>query len=311
MDLNLIERASAVYESELNDNDRKRLDFFKGLWKLQQGYVEQAQASLDYELPTEEQVLAWYWDEKPLFLMAPLTIDEQLFLSALAACTTYVADNAGLTDEAVAILRGFDWKQLLDEVGLEQPGYDPGLWLNNAIAAAVNLISAQTTSVEAGINDAGAVGIVLNCALKPLLEPVATKAMGYYKPDKESYESHSKPLRCPVCGGRAGLAYVGDTPSSDGKGRMLYCTTCTAHWEFERIRCAHCGTQNQSKLHYFHVEDDSAHRLYLCDECSSYLRTAFLSELKAPFSMEVEDVIMARLDHVANHVHIKSQRKDS
>ncbi|HBT95914.1 MAG TPA: hypothetical protein DEB24_07495 [Coriobacteriia bacterium] len=311
MDLNLIEQASEAYEPQLGDNDRARMSFFKGLWKLQQEYVERAQASLDHALPGEEQLLAWYWDEKPLFLMAPLTINEELFLSALKDCAGYVADNAGVADEAVSVLRGFDWKKLLNEVGLEQAGYDPGSWLVGAVEAAAKLIATQASTVEAGVDEAGAVGIVLSCALKPMLEPAAKQAMSHYKPDRDAYESHAKPLRCPVCGGHAGLAYVGDTPSGEGKGRMLYCTTCTAHWEFERIRCAHCGTQSQGKLHYFHVEGDPAHRLYLCDECSSYLRTAFLSELPTAFCMEVEDVIMARLDHVANSVAIKSQRKDS
>jgi FdhE protein len=313
MDLTLIDQAIKAYQPLLNENDRKRLEFFRGLWELQQGYISQMQSTLNYELPESEQVLSWYWDEKPLFLMAPLTIDKELFLSALSDCTTYIADNAGLSEEAVSTLRAFDWSKLIESVGLEQAGYDPGLWLSVAFAAAVEQVHSETTAQaqQGNAQDTGALGIVLNCALRPMLEPAAKQAMTLYAPDRESYENHTKPLRCPVCGGHAGLCYVGNTPSSEGAGHMLYCTTCSANWEFERIRCAHCGTQNQSKLHYFHVEDDTAHRLYLCDECSSYLRTTFLSDLKAPFCMEVEDVVMAKLDHVANHAHIRPNRKDS
>ena len=38
----------------------------------------------------------------------------------------------------------------------------------------------------------------------------------------------------------------------------------------------------------------------MCDECGSYIRTRFAGEGdNAPYSPEVEDVVMARLDAVA------------
>ncbi len=309
MDLTLIDKAIEEYKPLLKENDNRRLSFFRGLWQLQHDYATKVQADLNHVLPASEQILNWYWDEKPLFLMVPLTINKELFLSSLTS-SEYIAGNAGLSDDAVSTLRTFDWNKLIKEVELDQAGYDPSLWLNTAIEVAVSQSSPKNAAAETLTNKAGALGIALKCALKPMLEPAAKLAMAHYVPDKERYESNTKPLRCPVCGGHAALGYVGHTPSSEGNGRMLYCTTCGANWEFERIRCAHCGTQNQSKLHYFHAEDDPAHRLYLCDECKSYLRTSILSELKVPFCMEVEDVVMARLDHIANNVKMKSDRKD-
>ena len=42
------------------------------------------------------------------------------------------------------------------------------------------------------------------------------------------------------------------------------------------------------------------HRIGTCDECGSYIRTRFAGEGdNAPYSPEVEDVVMARLDAVA------------
>ena len=61
-----------------------------------------------------------------------------------------------------------------------------------------------------------------------------------------------------------------------------------------------CGTRNQGNLHYFNIEGDEGHRIGTCDECGSYIRTCFAGEGdNAPYSPEVEDVVMARLDAVA------------
>ena len=61
-----------------------------------------------------------------------------------------------------------------------------------------------------------------------------------------------------------------------------------------------CSTRNQGNLHYFNIEGDEGHRIGTCDECGSYIRTRFAGEGdNAPYSPEVEDVVMARLDAVA------------
>jgi FdhE protein len=122
----------------------------------------------------------------------------------------------------------------------------------------------------------------------------------------EGNKTHNKPVMCPSCGAYASAAYVGPTPSDNGNGRMLYCASCGTQWEYERLRCAHCGLQSPEKLNYFHVEGDDVHRLQMCSECGYYLRTVFLENLKVPFSFEVEDVILARLDKVAHDSRFQS-----
>ena len=142
---------------------------------------------------------------------------------------------------------------------------------------------------------------MLSFALRPMLQSAAASIMKELSATvKEGNTLHDKPLSCPVCGSKATASYVGETPSSQGKGRMLYCGTCGTEWEFERIRCASCGTQNQGHLNYFHVEGDEAHRLHNCKECGDYMRTVFQDEIEVPFVFEVEDVVMARLDMVAH-----------
>lgn len=60
-----------------------------------------------------------------------------------------------------------------------------------------------------------------------------------------------------------------------------------------------CGTHNQSHLHYFNEERDFAHRLQSCDECGQYQRMVMQDEAPGPAVMEVEDVVMAKLDRIA------------
>ena len=66
------------------------------------------------------------------------------------------------------------------------------------------------------------------------------------------------------------------------------------------MRCARCGTRNQAHLHFFNIEGDDAHRIATCDECGGYMRTLYSDDALAPCSYEVEDVVMARLDAIAN-----------
>ena len=51
---------------------------------------------------------------------------------------------------------------------------------------------------------------------------------------------------------------------------------------------------------YFNIEGDEGHRIGTGDECGSSIRTRFAGAGdNAPYSPEVEDVVMARLDAVA------------
>ncbi len=102
-----------------------------------------------------------------------------------------------------------------------------------------------------------------------------------------------------MCGGAPVAGRVGGESSTQGRGKTLWCAQCGTSWEVERVRCARCGTQNQAHLHYYNVEGDDAHRIATCDECGGYLRTVYADDALAPFSFEVEDVVMARLDAIA------------
>lgn len=296
MDLTSITNAIEAYEDELSENERTRLAFFAGLWKLQQDGEEGVENSLSYELPSKEQLVRWYWKGEPLFALAPPQLDTEYYLEFAERCAAYLANEAGLSSDAAAALRACKWSDLFAEGGLtlEDAAVSPAVWLAKATEAAHRAADPVAAAARPPY------GVVFASALRTLLEPYAKQALAAFEVTKEDSMTHDKPLRCPVCGSAAHTGYVGPTPLSEGNGRMLYCAHCATTWEFERIRCAHCGSTNQSKLHYFHIEGDAAHRLHLCKECDQYLRTTFAADLaRKPFNFEVEDVVMVKLEQVA------------
>ena len=143
--------------------------------------------------------------------------------------------------------------------------------------------------------------VICACALRAhLLLPAKNAAQDYTNSADKSADS---PLACPVCGYSETLSWVGEFTAHHGNERVKYCPLCASQWAFERIRCGRCGTKNQGHLHYTNEEHDNSHRILICDECHSYERVVFQEHLESPaFSIEVEDVVMAPLDALAQSV---------
>ncbi len=232
-----------------------------------------------------------------------LAFNAERFAAVLLACSDYLADHAGLFSDAAECLRSFDWAALLaiESVDLQTAGTRPDQWLQAAADEARKMADPVSAAVLPPYH------VALACALRVALEPLAQHLLKAYQVSREDYDAHVKPRQCPVCGAHAAAAYVGPTPLSEGNGRILYCAHCSATWEYERIRCGHCGSTNQGKLHYFHLEGDTAHRLHLCNECGNYLKTSFVAQSPVPFSFEVEEVVMVSLEQVAQDERFQAE----
>lgn len=299
MDMNRIDQAIKAYEETVPHEDAARLLFFKGLLEVQASHAKKVAESLTYSTPSAVEVEEWYRSQKPVFYLAPVMVDPELFIAALEDCSSYLIDEGSLLPEIDKALRFFDWRALIEESNLKIAGSDPIVYIDS-VCEAYEARDEQAVSADEGqVLPLGTLALVLAYGLRPMLETAAAQVMASLDAKKVN-ENYKHPVTCPCCGSHASAALVGPTPSGAANGKTLYCANCGSVWEFERIRCAHCGTRNQSKLHYFHLEGDEAHRLYLCDECGNYMRTVFLEDLNVPFVFEVEDVVMTKLDAAAH-----------
>lgn len=135
---------------------------------------------------------------------------------------------------------------------------------------------------------------VLGFALRAHLDRFAALASAAID-RTDDVTDHDRPLACPVCGGLSDFASVHATPKN-GNVKHLHCGTCGAHWKFERIRCAACGTSAVSDLSYVHDEADPARRLHVCKACGAATPTFFASGDAESFSPEVERLRLTGLE---------------
>lgn len=135
---------------------------------------------------------------------------------------------------------------------------------------------------------------VLGFALRAHLDRFAAQASAAID-RTDDVTDHDRPLVCPVCGGLPDFASVHATPKN-GNVKHLHCGTCGAHWKFERIRCAACGTSAVSDLSYVHDEADPARRLHVCKACGAATPTFFASGDLETFSPEVERLRLTGLE---------------
>ena len=135
---------------------------------------------------------------------------------------------------------------------------------------------------------------VLGFALRVHLDRFAAQASAAID-RTDDVTDHDRPLVCPVCGGLPDFASVHATPKN-GNVKHLHCGTCGAHWKFERIRCAACGTSAVSDLSYVHDEADPARRLHVCKACGAATPTFFASGDAESFSPEVERLRLTGLE---------------
>ena len=135
---------------------------------------------------------------------------------------------------------------------------------------------------------------VLGFALRAHLDRFAAQASAAID-RTDDVTDHDRPLVCPVCGGLPDFASVHATPKN-GNVKHLHCGTCGAHWKFERIRCAACGTSAVSDLSYVHDEADPARRLHVCKACGAATPTFFAAGDAESFSPEVERLRLTGLE---------------
>lgn len=286
MNLKQIDAALSAYHDSLVGSETQRLAFFRQLWEIE---ADASTSALPYELPATKQLCAWYAAGESVFKKQPVLVDAALLARTLERLSACAVEKGGFSEEACAALVRVKWERVVAASPLEQAGRDPQEYLEQFVDVLVDDGMSEVQAHLAALLASLALRAQFRCASEAIVKAqLACEAAA------------SAPLRCPVCGDDATVSCVGGRDSAgQGRGKTLWCAQCGATWDFERIRCVRCGTQNQAHLHYFNVEGDDAHRIATCDECGGYARTVYSEDTLAPFSFEVEDVVMTRLDAIA------------
>lgn len=306
MDLQRINAVVEAYRPTASADDMARLEFFQGIWQIQQSHAEAAGAAVDpATLPSAAELLDWFWACKPFLQQVPAAVDAKRLAACARELAAYLVEKGNFSQDACEGLKAARWADVVERAPIDLAGSDP----EGYIEAVANDLMDDLADVEPerAMERVRLVCMVLSLALRSQLEPVAaSELMSISRAVQQGLTEHVKPLGCPVCGATATLAHVGPTHSSKVNSRTLYCGQCGATWDFERVRCACCGTQHQGHLEYLSLEGDEEHRVHVCSECGGYMRTHFTApESRTAFVPEVEDVMMVRLNALAEAGKLK------
>jgi FdhE protein len=226
--------------------------------------------------------------EVPFLQENLLSVDADLLVEGISNIAAAATREGMFSAEVGEAFTRVKWDRVVAASKLDLAGSKPNEWLEYFC----------DVLIDDGMDEKSArlATLLASMSLKAQLEEPAMQMM---KSLKGAGEVSKHPLHCPVCGCDPTMAHVGGSKTSSGRGKVLVCPQCATVWDFERVRCARCGMQNQAHLHYFNIEGDDAHRIATCDECGSYIRTLYSEDNLAPCSYEVEDVVMARLEAIA------------
>ena len=129
---------------------------------------------------------------------------------------------------------------------------------------------------------------ILGATLKPFWVVHSRALIGFVDPKRWRIGT------CPVCGGRADFAFL----ERDDSSRWLVCCCCDAKWLFQRLQCPYCDNRNEDSLSYF-TDEKEIYRLYLCERCGTYMKTADLRHMDRDLFLPVERLLTLDLDSQA------------
>lgn len=205
-------------------------------------------------------------------------------------------ESINLSEEIISIL-----KDLIDEISGIVVKTNPGMdftaltdaFTDMAEESAVKLLShdydffeKRATDMKLDISE---LLFMIHNTLKPLL--VKWRVDAGLTADKEEWAEG----RCPFCGYLPDFSKIIESKENM---RKLHCSLCEEEWEFPRLKCHSCGTDEQESLGYYEFEDDAGYRVYYCDQCKSYIKSLSIPKLRedSGFDLAVEDVITGFLD---------------
>lgn len=286
MDIVQVEALVQTYAKKLPVQDRARLTLFCAIWGIM------AQTSERVTIPPDalncDDLRADLLEGLPFMSNHPIPVDAESLADIVKILTSCLIDSGVYQKEVCTAIAAPNMRQLIMLSDMDLASVDPERYLNSLVDVMKNYgFDGSQITVLIGLVSFG---------LRALQEPVA-HAMVDAVPEEEYRHAH--PLSCPVCGGRPALAVLTRQKPSAGTGRKLACIQCGTEWEFDRIRCPHCGTEDVRKLGFRTLKGDASHRIDYCEACGNYIRTAVIETPDTSYSIDVEDCVMAAMDSYA------------
>ena len=140
------------------------------------------------------------------------------------------------------------------------------------------------STLLSGVNE-NLVQTIIQATLQPFLSSYANALSASF--DHENWRRGY----CPVCGGSPDMAVL----KPEYGARWLLCSRCDTEWLFQRLECPYCGNQNQNALAYF-TDDKGLYRLYVCEQCRTYIKAIDLRHAEGEVFLPLERVITLDLD---------------
>jgi len=143
--------------------------------------------------------------------------------------------------------------------------------------------------IPAGLDSDSVHPLLLTTLVQQTLRPFL---IGYAQALKGSFNQDSwRRSNCPVCGAKPEFAYL----EKEVGARWCLCSACATEWLFKRMQCPYCDNVDGSSLSFL-TSDEGLYRLYLCEQCKSYLKAIDLRKTSRDVLVSLESLTTVDMD---------------
>ncbi|NPV89849.1 MAG: formate dehydrogenase accessory protein FdhE [Firmicutes bacterium] len=251
------------------------LDFFMQL----ESWQNKQQISLQKRLePVRENSLNISEATEPLLNIIDIDFDVDTYQKLYTGFLDFMLEDRSELSADLSLIRTaqsqFDWPSIIEEITNENRSYFTNLANLYQLNPEVLLFTAEHS-------------------LRPLIRAFARL---YYESWLEIGVKHwNSPASCPFCGSDAHISRI---RNEDGR-RFMFCERCFTEWEVRYLYCVHCNNDEPGSIRIMNLENDTAHKLYLCEKCKSYMKTYDERQTLQTVDMYIASVQTIYLDLLA------------